>query len=46
MVLCIVSYNGYRFKITVFVNTKANGFAFINTAYITNIAKFLNIKAI
>ena len=46
MILYIVSWNKYRVNITAFINTKVNGFTFINTIYATNIAKFLNIKAI
>ena len=45
IVLYIVSWNGYGVNITAFINTKVNGFTFINTAYIINITKFLNIKA-
>jgi len=45
MVLCIVSQNGYRVNLTALINTGANNFAFINTAYTINVAKFLNIKA-
>jgi hypothetical protein len=41
-----VSWNGYRVNITAFINTEVNGFAFIDTAYINNIIKFLNITAI
>jgi len=44
--LYIVSQNKYKVNTTVFVDIKANGFIFINTAYITNTTKFLNIKAI
>jgi len=46
MFLYIVSQNRYGVNITTLINTRANGFAFINTTYITNITKFLNIKAI
>ena len=46
MVLYIVSQNGYRVNTTALVNTGVNGFTFINTAYITDLAKFLNIEAI
>ena len=46
MVPYTVSQNGYRVDTTVFINTKANGFIFINTAYVINTTKFLNIKAI
>ena len=45
MVLYTVSQNRYRVNITAFINTKVNSFTFINTAYITNLTKFLNIKA-
>jgi len=45
MVPYIVSQNGYGVNLTAFINTRANGFAFINTAYAINVAKFLNIKA-
>jgi hypothetical protein len=44
-VLYIVSQNAYRVNITALINTRANGFAFIDTTYITNITRFLNIKA-
>ena len=42
----IVFQNGYGVNITALINTKINSFAFINTAYIINTTKFLNIKAI
>jgi len=45
MFLCIVSQNRYRINTTAFVDTGVNSFAFINTTYIINTAKFLNIKA-
>jgi hypothetical protein len=45
MVLYIVSQNAYRVNITALINTGANGFAFIDTIYITNVARFLNVKA-
>jgi len=32
-------------NITALINTRANSFAFINTAYINNVAKFLNVEA-
>jgi predicted aspartyl protease len=44
-VLCIVSRNGYRVNTTALIDTGANGFAFINTAYTNNVAKFLNAEA-
>ena len=40
-----VSWNRYGVNITALINTGANGFAFINTAYVNDIAKFLNITA-
>jgi len=44
-VLYIVSQNGYGVNITALINTRANGFAFINTAYTNDVTKFLNIEA-
>jgi len=44
-VLYTVSQNGYRVNITALINTGANGFAFINTTYTNNVAKFLNVNA-
>jgi len=44
--LYIVSQNRYKINITAFINTKVNSFIFINTAYINNIIKFINIKPI
>ena len=44
MIPYTVSQNGYEVNTTALINTKANGFAFINTAYIDNITKFLNIN--
>jgi hypothetical protein len=38
-------HNGYRINLYALANTKANGFAFIDTACAIDIAKFLNIKA-
>ena len=46
MVLYIVSQNGYRVNTTAFINTKVNGFTFINITCTTNITKFLNIEVI
>jgi len=45
MVPCIVSRNRYRVNLTALINTRANGFAFINTACAINVTKFLNVKA-
>ena len=44
--LYIVSRNGYRVNTTALIDTGVNSFTFINTAYVTNTAKFLNVKAI
>jgi hypothetical protein len=44
-VLYIVSRNAYRVNITALIDTGANSFAFIDTAYITDVARFLNVKA-
>ena len=46
MVPYTVSQNGYGVNTTALINTKVNGFTFINTACVNNVAKFLNIKAI
>jgi hypothetical protein len=40
-----IAHNKYIVKLNVFVNSKANSFVFINTLYIINITKFLNVKA-
>ena len=45
IVLYIVSWGVYRVNITALINTRANGFAFIDTAYTTNVTRFLNIEA-
>ena len=44
-VLYTVSWNGYRVNTTALINTKTNGFAFINTAYMNDVTKFLNVEA-
>jgi hypothetical protein len=41
----IITHNKYTVKLNVLTNSKANGFVFINTFYIINITKFLNVKA-
>jgi hypothetical protein len=40
-----IVHNKYTVKLNVLTNSEANGFVFINTFYIINIAKFLNVKA-
>jgi hypothetical protein len=42
---CIIVYNKYIVKLNVFADFKTNSFVFINTFYIINIIKFLNVKA-
>jgi hypothetical protein len=42
---CTISHNGYRIDLYALANTRANGFAFIDTICAIDIAKFLNIKA-
>jgi hypothetical protein len=41
----IITHNRYVVKLNVLANSRANSFVFINTFYIINIAKFLNVKA-
>ena len=45
IVSCTILYSRYRIDLDTLANTRANRFAFINTIYTINIAKFLNIKA-
>jgi hypothetical protein len=40
-----IAHNKYTVKLNVFADFKANSFVFINTLYVINIAKFLNVKA-
>jgi hypothetical protein len=44
-ILCTILHNGYRINLHALADTRANGFAFIDTAYAIDTAKFLNIKA-
>jgi hypothetical protein len=44
ILLYIVSKNGYKVIFITLVDSRANGFAFINISYIINITKFLNLK--
>jgi hypothetical protein len=44
-VLCTIAHNKYTVKLNTLANSEANGFVFINTLYIIDIAKFLNVKA-
>jgi hypothetical protein len=39
-----IAHNRYTVKLNVLANSEANGFVFINTLCIINIAKFLNVK--
>jgi hypothetical protein len=41
----IIAHNKYVVKLNTLANSEANGFVFINTFYMINIAKFLNVKA-
>jgi hypothetical protein len=40
-----IAHNKYIVKLNALADSEANGFVFINTLYIINIAKFLNVKA-
>jgi hypothetical protein len=42
---CTIAHNRYAVKLNALANSKANGFGFINTFCVINIAKFLNVKA-
>jgi Retroviral aspartyl protease len=44
-ILCTISHNGYGIDLHALADTRANGFAFIDTACAIDTAKFLNIKA-
>ena len=44
IVLYTLLKNRYRITLSTLINSKANGFIFINTAYINNILTFLNLK--
>jgi hypothetical protein len=41
---CTITHNKYTVKLNAFINSRANSFVFINTFYIINITKFLNVK--
>ena len=43
-VLYTLSKNRYRITFSAFINSRANDFIFINTAYVNNILTFLNLK--
>jgi hypothetical protein len=42
---CTIAHNKYIVKLNTFTNSEANGFVFINTFCVINVAKFLNVKA-
>jgi hypothetical protein len=44
-VLYTIAHNRYTVKLNALADSEANGFVFINTLYVINIAKFLNVKA-
>jgi hypothetical protein len=41
---CTLSKNGYGITLSALVDSGANGFVFIDTAYANNISTFLNLK--
>jgi hypothetical protein len=43
-VLYIIAHNKYTVKLNALADSEANGFVFINTLYVINVAKFLNVK--
>jgi hypothetical protein len=43
-VLYILLKNRYRITLSALINSRANGFVFIDTTYINNISMFLNLK--
>jgi hypothetical protein len=42
---CTIAYNRYAVKLNALADSKANGFVFIDTLYVIDVAKFLNVKA-
>jgi hypothetical protein len=42
---CTITHNKYTVKLNAFADFRVNGFVFINTFYVINIAKFVNVKA-
>jgi hypothetical protein len=40
-----IAHNKYTVKLNALTDSKANGFVFINTFCVINVAKFLNVKA-
>jgi hypothetical protein len=43
---CTLSRNGYGVRSSALVDTGANGFAFINRSFATELSKFLSIKPV
>jgi hypothetical protein len=43
IVLCTLSKNRYRITLSALIDSRANSFAFIDTAYVNDIATFLNL---
>jgi hypothetical protein len=43
-VLYILLKNKYRITLSALINSRANGFVFIDTVYVNNISTFLNLK--
>jgi hypothetical protein len=44
IVLYTLLKNRYRITLSAFINSRANGFIFMDTAYTNNISMFLNLK--
>jgi hypothetical protein len=44
IVLCTLSKNRYGITLSALINSRANGFVFMDTTYINNISIFLNLK--
>jgi hypothetical protein len=42
--LYTIAHNKYTVKLNALANSEANSFVFINTLYVINVTKFLNIK--
>jgi hypothetical protein len=44
IVLYTLLKNRYRITLSILINSRANGFIFMDTAYVNNILIFLNLK--
>ena len=45
-ILCTISRNEYRIKTSILINTGVNSFAFMNSSFAMETAKFLDVKVI